>query len=206
MSGFPPIEPLPVPPEPPRWPRMIGIICIVYGAGGVFLYGFCGLAGTLSQSWLLSISGMKAPPMPPVLLWTTAIQSVLLAFLGGLLLLAGIRLVQRRRSSRPLLAVWAATRLAMLVVGALLGVLTMPTQLDYQVAMNESVREMLRERNMSQADIDRSAPVVKPEDLEGRQRLVTIGMTVPLAAFPIFIGLLSTSRKKREEFDAFPAP
>jgi hypothetical protein len=35
---------------------------------------------------------------------------------------------------------------------------------------------------------------------------VTIGMTVPLAAFPIFIGLLSTSRKKREEFDAFPAP
>jgi hypothetical protein len=114
--------------------------------------------------------------------------------------------VQRRRSSRPLLAVWAATRLAMLVVGALLGVLTMPTQLDYQVAMNESVREMLRERNMSQADIDRSAPVVKPEDLAGRQRLVTIGMNVPLAAFPIFIGLLSTSRKKREEFDAFPAP
>jgi hypothetical protein len=185
---------------------MIGILCIAYGGGGVVLYGFCGLAGTLSQSWLLSISGMKAPPMPPVLLWTTAIQSVLLAFLGGLLLLAGIRLVQRRRSSRPLLAAWAATRLAMLVVGALLGVLTMPTQLDYQVAMNESVREMLRERNMSQADIDRSAPVVKPEDLEGRQRLVTIGMTVPLAAFPIFIGLLSTSRKKREEFDAFPAP
>jgi hypothetical protein len=185
---------------------MIGILCIAYGAGGIVLYGFCGLAGTLSQSWMLSWSGLAAPPMPPVLLWSTAIQSVALALLGVLLVVAGIRLVRRRRSSRTLLAGWAAARLAMLVVGALIGVLTMPMQLGYQVAMNESVRDMLRERGMSEADIDRSAPVVRAEDLEGRQRLVTVGMTLPLAAFPIFVGALATSRKKREEFEAFPEP
>lgn len=184
---------------------MVGILCIVYGAGGVVLYGLCGLPGTIFQSWLISLSGLKAPPMPPVLVWTTAIQALVLAGLGILLVLAGVRLVQRRRSSRPLLASWAAIRLAMLLVAALIGVLTMPTQLDYQVAMNESVRGMMRERNMPQADIDRAAPVVTPADLEGRQRLVTVGMTLPLAAFPIFIGLLATSRTKRNEFDAFPA-
>lgn len=205
MSGFPPIEPFPVPPEPPRWPRTIGVLCIVYGAGGVILYGLCGLPGTLAQSWLLSLSGLKAPPMPPVMLWTTAIQAVVLAGLGILLIVGGVRLFQGRRSSRRLLAGWALIRLQMLLIAALIGVLTMRTQLDYQVAMNESVREMMRERNMPQADIDRAAPVVRPEDLEGRQRLVTLGMTLPLAAFPIFIGLLATNRKKREEFDAFPA-
>lgn len=206
MSRFPPIEPAPVPPEPPGWPRTIGILCVVYGAGGVFLYGFCGLAGTLSQSWLLSFSGLEAPPMPPVLLWSTAIQSVLLAALGVVLVVGGVRLVQRRRSSRSLLGAWAAARLAVLVASALVAVLTTTTQLDYQVAMNESVRDMMREQGMAPAEIDRNAPVVTAEDLEGRQRLMTIGMTLPLAAFPIFVGMLATSRRKRVEFDAFPAP
>jgi hypothetical protein len=169
------------------------------------MYGVCALGGTIFQSWLLSLSGMKAPAMPPVLVWTTAAQSVILAALGILLVVAGVRLFQRRRSSRTLLASWAIARIVMLVIGALIGVLTLPTQLDYQVAMNESVRDMLRDQGKSQAEIDATAPVVRAEDLSGRQRLVTVGMTLPLAAFPIFIGLLATSRKKRAEFDSFPA-
>lgn len=195
-----------MPPEPPRWARPIGILCMTYAAGGILIYGFCGIAGTLLQGWLLSLSGLKAPPMPPVLLWMTAAQSTLLLLLGILLLVAGIRLVRLRRSARPLLAAWAAARLALLVVAATVGVLTMPTQLDYQVAMNESVRDMLRGRGMGQADVDRSAPVVTAEGLERRQRLMLLGMTLPLAAFPIFIGMLATSRKKRADFDALPAP
>ena len=82
----------------------------------------------------------------------------------------------------------------------------MPTQLDYQVAMNESVRDMMRTRGMSEAEVDRNAPAMTPADLQSRQRLMTFGMTVPLAAFPIFIGLLATSARKRAEFDAFPSP
>ena len=119
MSGFPPIEPPPVPPEPPGWPRPIGILCIVYAAGGILIYGFCGIAGTLLQGWMLSWSGLTAPPMPPVMMWTTAAQSTLPLVLGIVLLVAGIRLVRLRRSSRPLLAAWAAAWLALLLVSAL---------------------------------------------------------------------------------------
>lgn len=206
VSGIPPIEPGAFPPEPPRWPRGIGILCIVYGAGGILIYGFCGIAGTLLQGWLLSFSGLKAPPMPPVLVWITAGQSVVLAMLGVLLVVGGVRLLQLRRSARPALAAWAAARIALLVVSTVAGLVTMPTQLDYQVAMNESVRDMMRTRGMSEAEVDRNAPAMTPADLQSRQRLMTFGMTVPLAAFPIFIGLLATSPRKRAEFDAFPSP
>lgn len=206
MSGFPPTEPLFVPPEPPGWPRPIGILCIVYASGGILVYGFCGIAGTLLQGWMLSLSGLTAPPMPPVMMWTTAAQSTLLLLLGIVLLVAGIRLVQLRRSARPLLAAWAAARLALLLVSALVGVVTMPTQLDYQVAMNESVRDMMRGRGMAEAEVDSSAPVVTAAELEPRQRMMLLGMTLPLAAFPIFVGMLATGRKKRDEFDSLPAP
>lgn len=182
------------------------MLCIVYGAGGILMYGFCGIAGTLSQEWLLSLSGLDAPPTPPVVLWTTAVQSVLLALLGVLLVVAGLRLVHLRRSARPLLLAWAMTRIALLSVTWVVAVFTMPTQLDYQVSMNEAVREMLRGRGMSEAEIDRSAPTVTAEELAPRQRLFLYGMTLPLAAFPIFIGVLATSPRKREEFDALPSP
>ena len=206
MSGIPPIEPGAFPPDPPRWPRGVGILCIVYGASGILIYGFCGIAGTLLQGWLLSFSGLDAPPMPAVLVWITAGQSVLLAVLGVLLVVGGVRLLQLRRSARPLLAAWAVARIALLVVSTGAGLVTMPTQLDYQVAMNESVRDMMRSRGMSEAEVDRDVPVMTPADLESRQRLMTFGMTVPLAAFPIFIGFLTTSPRKRVEFDSFPAP
>jgi len=203
-SSAPPIRPAPEPEPLPSWPKTIGILCIAYASVGVFFYGACGIPGLLLQGWLLSLSGIEAPPVPRVMLVGGVVQSALGLALGILLLVAGLRLFRYRRSARPLLLAWSVVRLALLVGSLLFATMTLGTQAAYQREVAEASRDMLRGRGMSPGEIDQAVPVPSEEDAVRSMRTWAISMNLPLGAFPLFIGLLATSGRKREEFDRFP--
>jgi hypothetical protein len=103
--------------EPPGWPKVVGIISIVWGGLAILCTG-CGIAGLATQSWAMGQaqqSGQKVPQIPAVmmpgnvdyaLMGVGAIWAVVLIF-------AGIACVKRSPSARMLHLVYAIGGLAM---------------------------------------------------------------------------------------------
>lgn len=103
------------PVRPPAWPLAIGIICIVLGAGGVFV----NLFGLLSYTVLSAKMGalQPAPHVLEEMKVSGVLTSLLNVLVAVLLLVAGIGMAQRRRWSVALARVWAVVRILAVVVG-----------------------------------------------------------------------------------------
>jgi hypothetical protein len=90
--------------EPPRWPKVVGIISIVWGALLLTCTGCGALAPAVFFPMLQSMVKAQGQSLPPTMQFGVA-QWVGIA-LGGVmavfLLIAGIMLVNRRPAARPL--------------------------------------------------------------------------------------------------------
>ncbi len=113
----PPTEPAPLLDEPRTWPKVVGIISIVWAA----LNLLCGVCGMFSPQITMAFlpPEFQQDPLPPTmkpgLLMYTALG---IGFLVALLLLvAGISLVSRKRSARGLHLAWAALACVMGAIG-----------------------------------------------------------------------------------------
>lgn len=141
MSELPPVPPAgptvpptaryaaPALPVAPVWPLAIGIICIVFGAGGVMV----GLFGLVSFSVFSSMTaGMQSAPqviaeMQRMTILTSAVNTPI----SALLLAVGIGLAKRRRWSLPLARGWAVLRMVAAVVSVVAGVMVQSKQLAF---------------------------------------------------------------------------
>lgn len=127
-----------LPPEPPAWPKVVGIISIVWGTL-MLGCGACGVAvGLIGESFLSQMMPEGGPPMQtgmgPA---TTAVAAVGIVF-DVLLVVAGILLIQRKPIARNLHIVYA-------ILAILLGIVTTAVSLPEQRRQIEQLETWLEE-------------------------------------------------------------
>lgn len=103
---------------PPAWPKVIGVISIVLGAGGVLLWIWSLVAMLMVDTFVKVALQFGADPQAPPEMWTGGYYGklvclyVVLLLLAGLLLAAGIGLVRSRPWGAKLSVWWAWGKLA----------------------------------------------------------------------------------------------
>lgn len=184
--------------EPPatKWPRVIGIISVIYAAGGI-LCQVGVVASSFFSETLLKMGGMDIE-MPPVLLAVNTVLGVVMSFVGLLLLFAAINLLRRRRSGVSLHKQWAVLRVVLVVAGVGIGIVLLPANIELQRSIQEASNERLRE-----ADRDDLVQEFS-EDKVWRQTIITTGVTAGVVSvYPLFIGFYLSRRKIREEVETW---
>ena len=135
----PPTQPgaLAPPQRPANWPTVIGTIAIVFGSGGI-LVGLWGAASTfamrliewaLEQSQPSGVVASQVAVMEAGIPWTVA-SSLVATAIASLLLLGGIRLNKRKRSSMRLLKFWAVVKIPVVVIVTIAAVLMQELQFE----------------------------------------------------------------------------
>ncbi len=135
----PPIQPgtIAAPQRPANWPKVIGIIAIVFGSGGTLLglwgavapFGMRLFEWAIGQSQSSALLHQQFDAMRPWLPWTV-VSSLVRAAVAILLLLGGIRLTKRRRSSMRLLRFWAVVKIPFVVIATIAGILMQERQFE----------------------------------------------------------------------------
>lgn len=201
MAEAPPQTSEAIPPSSdrgPRWHVVVGALGLVYAFGGILMHlGF--LASVLFWRTMMSMAGLGDIEMPRVLMVSGVVQSAILLVLGVVLGIGSALVLARRPRGASLLRFWAGARLVMILVGLVVGVVLTRPQIDFQLEMAERQRDLVLERGGDPAMV----PVPDRAQLERQVRWTTGGMTLILAAFPIFVGVLLTSRRKREDIEAW---
>lgn len=127
----PPTEPPPPPPPgAPGWPVALGAVAIAFGGFGI-LGSVLGVLAVAFQDEYLGLFGSAIPDEAaeqiaarsphPALSGGLQVASLLVA---AMLLVAGVRLLRRRRSGASLLRVWAVVKMPLVLVGAVIGAQT----------------------------------------------------------------------------------
>ncbi len=145
MAGLPPMEPHeprfapplaptanPAPAEPASWPKVLGVICIVFGGLGM-LGGVWGIMSPLFNEWLAALmppeqqatmeAAAKVNPHPVA-------TSLFMLAIAALLLAGGIGLVRRRGGAIGLLKAWAVIKILWVIVGTFLGLHASPELME----------------------------------------------------------------------------
>jgi F0F1-type ATP synthase membrane subunit c/vacuolar-type H+-ATPase subunit K len=117
----------PMGPELSKWPKVIGIIAIIFGAGGT-IGGLCGAFSFFfvdaMSNLLNNMPGATANPGLDSLQehkTYTLISSFATLGIACLLLFGGIVLLGRKQKALTMLRVWAAARIALAVVQSAMG-------------------------------------------------------------------------------------
>lgn len=121
-----PIQPpdfIDLPPDPPAWPKVIGIISIVFGSLGVMCTG-CGGAMLFAMPALLKLSEEQFGPAPdvfkpPVAQFAMIPVGLILAIV---LLVAGIMLIRRKPAARAMHLVYAIINTLLNLAGVAVGI------------------------------------------------------------------------------------
>ncbi len=177
-----------------RWHLIVGVIGLVYGILGLGL----NLLGGLWMAFMPQFMGMMGfkdlPAMPSV--GIVLAQMVVTAALGVVLIVGSVKLLRRRIDCLGWLQVWAFGRLILAVVGLVLGLLMLPSQLAYSKALDQAIRDQMEARSPGAS---KNMPAFDEERQAATTRYGILATNLIVVAFPIFVAFLTTSRKKREE-------
>ncbi len=121
-------------PQESAWPKVIGIICIVFGSLGS-LGGFCGALGSLLQGFIGRVAqnaGQSQETLEAMARYTpyTAAANILGLGVAVVLLVGGIGLVKRLRWSRAALLHWSWMKMLVAILVGVLGYLMQQAQFE----------------------------------------------------------------------------
>lgn len=192
VTPHPPIDPSNEYDEPEsRWPKVMGILAIVYAALGLTCLG-------IGTTWLLVLplipEMFRGGMVMPAMIKYIQLGMAFLGLIAGILLLrGGIRLVRRRRSGVGLMKGWAVYRLILVFLSMIVFAVTTPAQLQMARSRYEFANRMRVENNMPEEAIPN-------DDVLYRQSLygAVIGAVAP-SIFPLFVGFYLSRRKITEE-------
>lgn len=124
-DAIPPQQPGEIgsPEQDTTWPKVIGVISIVFGAGACLqgVWGF--FAPRFIKMAAESMPEAQAAPLAAMQEWGTwiTVSSALTILIGLVLFVAGIDLVRRRRRGIKLGRVWAVLKILFGIAGAFVG-------------------------------------------------------------------------------------
>ncbi len=180
--------------QPTKWPKVIGVISLLYALGGML----CQIVGVLSlylTKWLARLGGLELDMEIPALLKAVQIGLATLTFCVGILMFVGaVNLLRRRRSGPSLLRAWSVIRLVLIVVSLGTAIVLAPAQVKLQRSLLELQNDRLREAGME-------SRVKEKTDDELRQVAIRSGVIASgvFAVYPFFLGLWLLRRKVTEE-------
>ena len=135
----PPTQPgaLATPKRPTNWPMVIGTIAIVCGSGGILVGLWTAAAplvirlfeSAIGQGQPAAVFHMQVDAMQPWHPWTVA-SSLVATAIASLLLIGGIRLTKRRRSTMRLLKLWAVMKIPFVVITTIAALLMQERQFE----------------------------------------------------------------------------
>jgi len=174
--------------EETKWPKVIGIISLIYALGGLLCQGGVAVSTALGDA-IARFFG--ADITTPVVLKAIGIMVALTTFAAGVVMLAGaIKLLRRRRSGPSLLRKWVVMRIALVLIGVVVMVLTGPAQTQMQRSMLDFQNDLARERGQMDRIQERT------DDELWHTAMLQGGIFAGLfAIYPVFLGLW-LSRKK----------
>lgn len=184
------------PVAPQRWHIIVGVLGLLYGACGCCMQGAFVAFLTFGAKLIPMPPGADMPPPPKPTL--TAILSLITAASGLLLIGGSVQLLRRRGSAANLLFSWSTIRLLLVAVWLVVALQSMNEQIDYAEKMDTWGREMAKANGQSVPGA--------PFDREAARRSMprqTVIFALVFAAFPVFIGVLASSRRKRDEMAAW---
>ncbi len=177
-----------------KWPKVIGIITIIYASLGMTCQGTSILGLLLAPVWRAMIGiNIEAPPVIQVLAYSSF---AIYLCLGIYLFVGGVRLLRRRAEGVKSLKTWAVMRLVMVIVSFVAGYLTIPANVEMQRNISVSVNEILAESNQPPQPFD-EAKVFKQA---GIGAVVGAGLT---SIYPIFLGFFLSRKKVDEEIETW---
>lgn len=106
--------------EPPKWPKVVGILSIVFGALNLVCNGIGSVFAFLTPTFMKSAEAQSPGGFPPSMTAFNPLMAGLMVVslcFGVLLLLAGIMTLNRRAVGRPMHIVYSLGAIVMLVVG-----------------------------------------------------------------------------------------
>lgn len=130
---------LDLPPDPPAWPKVIGIISIVFGSLGIGCMG-CSGVGLVIQPMFMGSAEAQFGPMPDVMKppLSQIIMMPVGALLAAMLIIAGVLLLKRVAISRLLHLVYAALNIVMSILGTITGIAQTTRMADWKSANPDS--------------------------------------------------------------------
>ena len=181
--------------EPPatKWPIRLGIFSLIYAAGGL-LCQIGVITTTLLTERLLAMAGMTDVQVPAATRYPTVATALLAMLLGLVLLIGAINLLRRRRSSISQLKAWALLRMLMVLLGVVVGIATLPANMEFQRQIQELNNQRAREGGRPD--------FVKEFDEQKQwyQSAVAMAvMSIGFSIYPMFLGFYLTRRSVREE-------
>ena len=169
-----------------KWPKRLGVISLIYALGGILCQVGQGISNFFVE-WLIGLSGAQIDVEIPMTLKLIQLSLVVLGLGVGVLLLVGaISLLRRRRSGVSLLKAWAVLRLVLVLVGLVVAILTMPSQVEVQRSIAEQ-RQTAGIREVSDEKIRQSLIL---------SSVIKAGV---LAVYPLFLGFWVSRRKVGDE-------
>lgn len=180
--------------QPTKWPKVIGIISLLYALGGMFLQ-IVGVAMLFLMKWLTRLGGFELNMEIPASLKALQIGLATLTFGVGIMMFVGaVNLLRRRRSGPSLLRAWSVIRLVLIVIGLGTVIVLAPAQVELQRSLLEQQNDRLREAGME-------SRVKEKTDDELRQAAIRNGVIASgvFAMYPFFLGLWLSRRKVIEE-------
>lgn len=180
---------------PTKWPKVLGVISILYAAGGMLCAAGTGISVFFMDA-LMKMGGMDMST--PLIVKLNGVISGFLVFVLGVIMLVGaVKLLQRKRGGPKVLRVWALLRVVMILVGVLTTVLTAPAQIQFQRAIADAQEQRLREGGRADA-----IPPTQSDEQIWRHMLMMVGIfSAALAIYPVFLGFYLSRPKITAEVD-----
>ncbi len=174
--------------EESKWPKVIGVISLIYGLMGL-------LCNTIIGVWL-GVADMipemfrGGVELPLIVRIAGIVQAVLTLGVGILMVMGSVSLLRRRRAGPGRLKKWVLLRMALLLLAVVAMVLTGPAQTQMQRSILEFQTDMFREADMPDRIVE------KTDEELWQKAMLQGGIAAGLfAIYPVFLGLY-LSRKK----------
>lgn len=181
-----------LPEQESTWPKKIGIISLIYAVGGLLCQVGIGLSAMASE-WLMKLAKMEVE-IPTIIKLTGGATAVLATVLGIVMLTGSIKLLRRQQSGISLLKTWSALRLVVVLLALVVGIITMPAQIEMQRSIAKQTNIKLREAGQGS----------KSKEFNEEATLFRLKLTAVIGAgvfsiYPLFLGLYLSRKKINEE-------
>ena len=154
----------------------------------------CNGASPFFQGPMLSMAGIKDVQMSSALVIFTVVGSALGLVLGIILLVGAIGLLRRKKSGYKLVLTWVVLRVVLAIIGLGLGFATVDDNVLYQKQIQEATNDMMKSRGVSTD----SMPQKTDAEFASSAKMTILIATPVVLIFPIVVGLLLSSRTRRE--------
>lgn len=190
MPGLPPEDTA-------KWPKVIGILSLIYAIFGML----CGVsygAFLLLTPQMMAMSGAGELDLPARLKFIGIGLILFGVMLGILLIVAAVNLLRRKRTGVRLHLRWALLRMILMLFAAVSTLFTVRDNINFEKARIEAQNRAIVEQGRNPIDMP-------SDDAIHKRTIITTAVICGMQSiYPLFIGFYLSRRKIREQISHWP--